>query len=125
MTPAQQAQITQFLSASLSNFNQSQISNVQTINPLTSILPESTIRTDFSNLFQSSSSSSTAVTSLLPNSAALAIAAEKAKNLLKAKNLTDTLKVVSNGNSVTSNGNESSQDGKIIIILINKSSCSL
>ena len=44
-------------------------------------------------------------------SAALKIASEKAKNLLKAKNLTDTLKISNNGNSIASNGNYSSHDG--------------
>jgi hypothetical protein len=107
MTAAQQAQITQFLSASLSGLPQ-----VQT--PMHSIaqhiIQPETIRTDFSNLFQSSSS---ALQVTVPNSSALAIAAAKAKDLLKAKNLTDTLKNVNNGESITSNGNESSQDGEL------------
>ena len=69
------------------------------------------IRTDFSNLFHSISTSSS-VTAAGPNATALAIAAAKAKDLLRSKKLTDTMKTVSNGNSVTSNGgNESSHDG--------------
>lgn len=70
------------------------------------------VRTDFSNLFHSISTSSTVTAS--PNASALAIAAAKAKDLLRSKNLTDTMKVASNGNSVTSNGNDSSRDGESI-----------
>ena len=108
ITPSQQAQITQFLSASLSNITPQQ----STAHSLTqyAAVPDPTIRTDFSNLFQSTSTSMPVASA--PNSAALKIAAEKAKNLLKAKNLTDTLKISSNGNSVVSNGNDSSRDGK-------------
>jgi hypothetical protein len=108
ITPAQQAQITQFLSASLSGLAPSQ----QSILSAPSILhpPIEPIRTDFSNLFQSTSTFP--VTAGL-NSSALAIAAAKAKDLLRAKNLTETVSKImpSNGNSVTSNGNESSHDG--------------
>lgn len=95
ITPAQQAQITQFLSASLSGLSATQI-----------IQPES-IRTDFSNLFQGSTLT---LPTVLPNSSAFAIAAAKAKDLLKNKNLTDN-KNVSNDDSIASNGNESSHDG--------------
>lgn len=108
MTASQQAQITQFLSAAIS-----QPLPIHSNPPLATVLqPEVSIRTDFSNLFQSSAATTTNVLQTGPNSKLLAIAAEKAKNLLKAKNITDSLKIVSNGNSVASNGNESSQDGK-------------
>lgn len=64
-------------------------------------------RTDFSNLFQNSGNVS------LGNSSALAIAAAKAKDLMRSKNLTESVKNANNGSSVTSNGNESSRDGKL------------
>lgn len=103
-----QAQITQFLSASLSGLTQPLITQ-----PIMQHHHHTeSIRTDFSNLFQSSTFAAASTTTIpsVPNSAALAIAAAKAKDLLKAKNLTDTLKIASNGESVASNGNESSHD---------------
>jgi hypothetical protein len=112
ITPSQQAQITQFLSASLSNLTPQQ-SAAHSLTQYTAMQPADTaFRTDFSNLFQSSSTNMQAVS--VPNSAALKIASEKAKSLLKAKNLTDALKISSNGNSVVSNGNDSSHDGSYI-----------
>lgn len=50
------------------------------------------------------------------NSSALAIAAAKAKDLMRSKNLTESVKNTNNGSSVTSNGNESSRDGKLYLI---------
>lgn len=105
MTAAQQAQITQFLSASLSGL--AQPTTVHSI--AQHIAPEpQPLRTDFSNLFHSISTSVSAG----PNASALAIAAAKAKDLMRAKNLTDAIKTTSNGNSIASNGNDSSRDGK-------------
>jgi hypothetical protein len=104
MTAEQQAHVTQFLSASLSGL--APTSTVHHIGQQSS----EPIRTDFSNLFNSISSSTAAV--MGPNASALAIAAAKAKDLLRAKNLTETMKTVSNGNSMASNGNESSHDGE-------------
>jgi hypothetical protein len=69
------------------------------------------LRTDFSNLFNQLSAS--AVVAPGPNASALAIAAAKAKDLLRAKNLTETMKTTSNGNSMASNGNESSRDREL------------
>ncbi|XP_070493436.1 splicing factor 1-like [Chironomus tepperi] len=109
ITPSQQAQITQFLSASLSNLTPQQ-STAHSLAQFTTIQPDTTLRTDFSNLFQSTSTNMQVAS--VPNSAALKIASEKAKSLLKAKNLTDTLKTASNGNSIASNGNDSSRDGE-------------
>lgn len=100
MTAAQQAHITQFLSASLSG-----IGPASTVHHIAQ--QHEPVRTDFSNLFHSIATSAPG-----PNASALAIAAAKAKDLLRAKNLTDTMKTTSNGNSVVSNGNESSRDGK-------------
>lgn len=112
MSAAQQAQITQFLSASLSGLNQP----ASTVHSIANHMPQpEPIRTDFSNLFHSITTS--AVTAG-PNASALAIAAAKAKDLLKSKKLTDTIKTVSNGNSITSNGeNESSRDGEFLTII--------
>lgn len=99
MTAEQQAHVTQFLSASLSGV-------------VHHIAPQSSepLRTDFSNLFNSISSSTSIAPG--PNASALAIAAAKAKDLLRARNLTDKLK--SNGDSLASNGNESSRDGELL-----------
>lgn len=104
MSAAQQAQITQFLSASLSGLGPS-----STVHSIARPMPEP-VRTDFSNLFHSISTAATAG----PNATALAIAAQKAKDLLRAKNLTDRMNTTSNGNSMASNGNESSHDGECI-----------
>lgn len=107
ISAAQQAHITQFLSASLSG-----IQGPSTVHSIAHHLPQpEPMRTDFSNLFNSISTSS--AVSAGPNASALAIAAAKAKDLLRARNLTDTIKVASNGNSVTSNGNDSSRDGEL------------
>lgn len=100
--------ISQFLSATLSNITPQQ-SAAHSLTQFTAIQPDTSLRTDFSNLFQSSTTNMQVASA--PNSAALKIASEKAKSLLKAKNLTDTLKISSNGNSVVSNGNDSSRDG--------------
>lgn len=107
MTAAQQAQITQFLSASLSGIGQP-ANTVHSIAHAMSTQPEP-VRTDFSNLFHSISNSS-AITPA-PNASALAIAAAKARDLLKARNFSEAMK--GNGNSLASNGNDStSRDGK-------------
>ena len=106
MTAAQQAQINQFLSASLSGL----AGPASTVHSIAQhvIAQSEPVRTDFSNLFQSTSASAPG-----PNASALAIAAAKAKDLLRAKNLTDSMmKHASNGNSINSNGNESSRDGE-------------
>lgn len=109
MSAAQQAQITQFLSASLSSLGQP-ATTVHSIAQHVMPQPEP-VRTDFSNLFNSVTVPGTSAT--VPNPSALAIAAAKAKDLLRARNLTDTVKVTANnGNSVASNGNESSRDGE-------------
>lgn len=110
MSAAQQAQITEFLAASLSGLQPS--STVHSI-AQHHIPQPGPVRTDFSNLFHSIATSS-AVAAAGPNASALAIAAAKAKDLLKAKKkFTDTVKTVSNGNSVTSNGeNDLSRDGR-------------
>lgn len=106
MSAAQQAQITQFLSASLSGIQPS-----STVHSIAQHMPQpEPVRTDFSNLFHSISTSSAVPAG--PNASALAIAAAKAKDLLRSKNLTDTMKVTSNGNSIASNGNDSSREGK-------------
>lgn len=77
------------------------------------------LRTDFSNLFGPTSvvptTSAPSVGSAL-NASALAIAAQKAKDLLRSKNLTETFVAEKNGSSVTSNGNESSQEGELNIV---------
>lgn len=114
MSAVQQAQINQFLSASLSGLNQP-ATTVHSIAHHVNPQPEP-MRTDFSNLFHSITATSSAVAAG-PNATALAIAAAKAKALLRAKNLTDTMKTTSNGNSVASNGNESSRDRKLQILL--------
>lgn len=108
LSEAQKAQISQFLSGSLSGLNQP----TSTVHSIAHHIPQAEpIRTDFSNLFHSISTSS--VASAGPNASALAIAAAKAKVLLKAKKLNDKMRTVSNGNSVASNGeNESSRDGE-------------
>lgn len=112
MSAAQQVIGTQFLSQSLSGLNQT----ASTVHSIAQNLPQPEVRTDFSNLFQSLSSGPT-VSTAGPNASALAIAAAKAKDLLRAKRLTDALKTVSNGNSVTSNGgNESSRDGEYLLV---------
>jgi hypothetical protein len=105
MTAAQQAHITQFLSASLSG-----LGPATTVHHISQQHSEP-VRTDFSNLFHSISTSAAVAPG--PNQSALAIAAAKAKDLLRAKNLTDTMKTASNGNSALSNGNESSRDGEL------------
>jgi hypothetical protein len=105
MTAAQQAHITQFLSASLSG-----LAPPSTVHHIAHQHTEP-IRTDFSNLFHSISTSGGAVPG--PNASALAIAAAKAKDLIRSKNLTDTMKTASNGNSAASNGNDSSRDGEL------------
>lgn len=69
------------------------------------------MRTDFSNLFQSNSSEERAA-----GASAIEIAAARVKDLLRSKKLTDKMQNTNNGNSVTSNGNESSRDGKSIDI---------
>lgn len=119
MTAAQQAQITQFLSASLSGvIGGGPAQTVHSIAHSQHIMAQpEPVRTDFSNLFHSISSSAAATTTA-PNASALAIAAAKAKDLLRAKNLTETMKVASNGNSITSNGNDSSRDGKRTIKIV-------
>lgn len=84
--------------------------------------PPQTIRTDFSNLFQSSiNEMSTLTAAAATNSSARAIAAAKAQELLRAKNLnlSDALRSVNTSNSVNSNGNESSRDGKMENVQIN------
>lgn len=106
MSAAQQAQITQFLSASLSGLGPA--STVHSIAHHHAPQPEP-VRTDFSNLFHSISPSAAATAG--PNATALAIAAQKAKDLLRAKKLNDKMKTASNGDSIASNGNESSRDG--------------
>lgn len=108
MSAAQQAQINQFLSASLSGLGPPST----TVHSIAHhVMQPETVRTDFSNLFHSTVASTVTAG---PNASALAIAAAKARDLLKSRNITDTLKVVaSNGNSVTSNGNESSRDGRL------------
>ena len=115
ITATQHAQINQFLTASILT----PPSTVHSVAQLVGIQPDTSLRTDFSNLFQSSSSTMQVPLSV-PNSAALKIASEKAKNLLKAKNLTDTLKISSTGNSVASNCNDSSHDGKSLFQLFKK-----
>jgi hypothetical protein len=111
ISAVQQNQIAQFISASLSGMAQPAALHHSIVPPL---IQQDTMRTDFSNLFQSSSMPVVATTSFqptsMPNNAALAIAAAKAKDLLRAKNLTDTMKITNNGDSVASNGNESSHD---------------
>jgi hypothetical protein len=108
MTAAQQAQITQFLSASLSGIGQP----ATTVHSIANVIAHEPIRTDFSNLFHSISNSSAVAPG--PNASALAIAAAKAKDLLKSRNLSDSMRASGNGNSVTSNGNDSSRDGELV-----------
>lgn len=108
MSAAQQAQITQFLSASLSG-----IGPASTVHSIAHHHAPEPVRTDFSNLFHSISTSTAATAG--PNATALAIAAQKAKDLLRAKKLNDKMKT-SNGDSMASNGNESSRDRKLVII---------
>lgn len=98
-----------FISASLSGISNQSSAAVLTAPPLMAHVVEP-VRTDFSNLFGSSSSS--VFQSMAPNASALAIAAAKAKDLMKSKNLSEILNVEKNGSSLTSNGNESSQEGK-------------
>lgn len=102
MTVAQQAQITQFLSASLSGLGQA-----TTVHSIANHVPPDMVRTDFSNLFNHAS------TPAGPNASALAIAAAKAKDLIRSKRLNEAMKTTSNGNSVNSLGNDSN-DGELI-----------
>lgn len=62
-------------------------------------------RTDFTNLFNTHSEP----TSVSTNSSAMAIAAAKARELLRSKNLSIIEK---NAENAASNGNESNHDGK-------------
>lgn len=101
------AQIKHFLSASLTGIG----NQPQTVHSIAqhSMMHSEPMRTDFSNLFNSNSSVGS---SAGPNASALAIAAAKARDLLRNKNLTESMKT-GNGNSLHSNG--SSRDGEIVI----------
>lgn len=70
-------------------------------------LMQQSIRTDFSNLFQHTSEPAAVST----NSSAMAIAAAKARELLKAKNLNMSIAEKSVDNVNASNGIESNHDG--------------
>lgn len=106
----------QFISATLSGISNQSSSAVLNIVPATlSTHIVEPVRTDFSNLFGPACSipSATTVGTTALNTSALAIAAQKAKDLLRSKNLKDSFVMEKNGgnNSTTSNGNDSSQEG--------------
>jgi hypothetical protein len=105
-----------FISATLSGISNQSTSAVLTAPPLMAQVVEP-VRTDFSNLF-GTATTNVFQQSMAPNASALAIAAAKAKDLLKSKNLSEILNVEKNGSSVTSNGNESSQEGEQLSSLI-------
>lgn len=104
-----------FISATLSGISNQSSSAVLNVAPATlSTQIIEPVRTDFSNLFGpacSIPSASTVGTAL--NASALAIAAAKAKDLLRSKNFKEVFVAEKNGgNSATSNGNDSSQEGE-------------
>lgn len=67
------------------------------------------VRTDFSNLFQSASTSAEQTIDSSSRASAMQIAAAKARELLKSKNINISTASSSNGN------NEPNQDGEKIL----------